>query len=219
MSKGRCHFGTATLDGKIYLIGGNAGYIYEAYKTTEIYDPASDTWATGPDLNFGRYQFGACFLQPANEIYAVAGRDENAQSMRTVEILDVVFEPLTVDPTHLSVGGGTVDFELKAGGKYPGRKYFLLGSISGTSPGTTFASGVVLPLNYDIFMELVLLLANTPVMDNFHSALDGFGKSKAQLNLLSPISPSFIGTTMYYAYVLYSPVDFASNPVSVTFVM
>ncbi|RLG99284.1 hypothetical protein DRO38_07940, partial [Candidatus Bathyarchaeota archaeon] len=74
-----------TAGDKIYLIGGNAGYIYEAYKTTEIYDPSTDSWVTGPALNIGRYQFGATYLN--GKIYAIGGRNENATSERTVEIL------------------------------------------------------------------------------------------------------------------------------------
>lgn len=74
-----------TVGDKIYLIGGNAGYIYEAYTSVEVYDPVADTWAVGPDLNVGRYQFGAVLSQ--GSIYAVGGRDENAAPLASCEVL------------------------------------------------------------------------------------------------------------------------------------
>jgi N-acetylneuraminic acid mutarotase len=76
-----------TVGDKIYLIGGNDGYIYEAFKTVEIYDPVSQTWEIGPELNVGRYQFGGSYAN--GKIYAIGGRDENAQALSYVEILEV----------------------------------------------------------------------------------------------------------------------------------
>jgi len=78
---------TVTVGGKIYLIGGNVGYVYEAFKTVEIYDPVSQTWAEGPELNIGRYQFGASYSN--GKIYAIGGRDENGEPLSSVEIYDV----------------------------------------------------------------------------------------------------------------------------------
>ena len=76
-----------TVGDAIYLIGGNAGNIYEAYTTSERYDPLGDTWASGPELNIGRYQFGAAYL--GGNIYAIGGRNEAANSEVTVEILPI----------------------------------------------------------------------------------------------------------------------------------
>jgi len=76
-----------TVGDKIYLIGGNLGYIYEAYTTVEIYDPVSQTWEVGPELNVGRYQFGGSHVN--GRIYAIGGRDENAQALSSVEILEI----------------------------------------------------------------------------------------------------------------------------------
>lgn len=77
-----------TVSDEIYLIGGSPGSIYTAYKTVEILDPIAETWTTGPDLTTGRYQFGAVYLNASQKIYAVGGRDENAQSLASVEILE-----------------------------------------------------------------------------------------------------------------------------------
>jgi N-acetylneuraminic acid mutarotase len=73
-----------TVGNAIYLIGGNAGYIFEAYTTSERYDPLKDNWASGPELNIGRYQFGAAALD--GKIYVIGGRNKEAKSEATVEI-------------------------------------------------------------------------------------------------------------------------------------
>jgi len=76
-----------TVGDKIYLIGGNGGYIYAAYKTVEIFDPVIETWEVGPQLNVGRYHYGAAYTD--GKIYAVGGRDENALPLDSVEILEL----------------------------------------------------------------------------------------------------------------------------------
>lgn len=80
--------GAVTAEDKIYLLGGHDGYIYEAFTNTEIFDPHSELWFEGPDMNVGRYQFRAVYLDFAKKIYVVGGRDENAESLNLVETLD-----------------------------------------------------------------------------------------------------------------------------------
>jgi hypothetical protein len=76
-----------TIGDEIYLIGGSYASIFEAYADTEIYDCTAGTWSAGPDLNVGRYQFGAAYS--GGKLYAAGGRDENAASLDSVEILDI----------------------------------------------------------------------------------------------------------------------------------
>ena len=92
--------------------------------------------------------------------------------------------------------------------------YLMLGSVSGTSPGTVLPGGVTLPLNWDVFTNLVLDLANTPLFPDFLGTLDGAGRGNAQI-FTAPLPPSSAGTTMYFAYALNKPWDFASNAVMV----
>ena len=72
-----------------------------------------------------------------------------------------------------------------------------------------------MPLNWDIFTRTVLLLANNPVFLNFNATLDPSGQGWARLNLPGPLPPDFLGTTLNFAYLLYSPNDFTSNAVGV----
>ncbi|MCL0055367.1 protein kinase [Dehalococcoidia bacterium] len=79
--------GAVTAENEIYLIGGSPGSIYQAYETTEIYDPLNDSWRTVEDLDIGRYQFGAVYLD--GKIYSIGGRNGEAGAEDSVEVLIV----------------------------------------------------------------------------------------------------------------------------------
>ncbi len=126
---------------------------------------------------------------------------------------------LTVNPDTIPEStGGTVDFQIRAGPENAGRKYLLLGGVSGTFPGTLLPGGqATLPLNWDVFTNIVLDLANTPVFQSFLGALDGAGEAAGTMDTLGPV-PGAAGATLYFAYVLKGPWNFASNPVTVQIV-
>jgi hypothetical protein len=112
--------------------------------------------------------------------------------------------------------GGVVNLALDAGTAQQGRKYFVLGGVTGTTPGMALPLGMaILPLNWDVFTDLVLTLANTPVMSNFYGNLDASGTAAAQIDTIKHLPPNTVGVVMHYAYVLYYPFDFASNPIAV----
>ncbi len=113
-------------------------------------------------------------------------------------------------PVLPAAGGGQVAFELDTGSANAGRPYYLLGSMSGIAPGTPIGS-VILPLNYDAFMNLTLIFANTPVFANFFGLLDAQGCATATLDSLGPISPAAVGVQMHFAAVLDWPLDYATN--------
>lgn len=113
--------------------------------------------------------------------------------------------------------GGVVDLHLHAQVKNAGRNYIVLGGVSGTSPGVPLPGGhVTLPLNWDLFTNIVINLINTPNFWNFMGSLDGDGRAMAQLNL-GPV-PGAAGVTLYFAAALNKPWDFTSNPVAVNLV-
>jgi len=115
--------------------------------------------------------------------------------------------------------GGIVDFALTAGIANANRNYFLLGSVTGTKPGFPLPGGlVILPLNWDIFTGLVFKLANTPPLANFYGTLYISGNGTGQLNTFGPLPPTSVGIKMYFAYLLYYPFDFVSNPVEIEIV-
>ncbi len=112
--------------------------------------------------------------------------------------------------------GASITFRLRAGTARHDRPYILAGSLSGSSPGTPVGS-VVLPLNVDALTLAVLDNLNTPLFSNFASTLDANGAAGATLaippglGLATPLASDL-------AYVLLTPVDFASSACHVTLV-
>jgi len=81
MSRGRCHFGTATLDGKIYLIGGM--YHHDSKQIdrllVDIYDPETESWHRGEDLPTGHtHAEGSTFVHD-NRIIFLGGMAQVGQ--------------------------------------------------------------------------------------------------------------------------------------------
>ena len=75
MTKGRCHFGTVTMDGKIYVIGGM--YHHDRGQAdlplVDIYDPKTDSWTKGKNLPVGHtHAEGATFVHQ-KRIYFMGG--------------------------------------------------------------------------------------------------------------------------------------------------
>jgi len=112
--------------------------------------------------------------------------------------------------------GGTSDLHVKAGSNNPNRKYLILGSITGSSPGYPLPGGEVLPINWDIFTDIVWLLLNTPTFSNFMGSLDLSGNATATLST-GPLTGAS-GLVMTYAYALNNPFDFVSNPLTIEFI-
>ncbi|MEW6746159.1 MAG: hypothetical protein AB1486_25750 [Planctomycetota bacterium] len=128
--------------------------------------------------------------------------------------------PLTADTDKLSQSlGGTVNFAHAAGWANANRQYFLLGSISGTDPGTDLPGGLVtLPLNWDIFTLLTIRFANTPALANFTGLLTRSGTASSQLNTFGPLPPEAVGISMSFAHTVFPPFDWVSNPVTIVIV-
>jgi photosystem II stability/assembly factor-like uncharacterized protein len=127
--------------------------------------------------------------------------------------------PLMANVYQISArNGGSVDLYLDAGAANGNRHYFILGSFSGTEPGTSLPGGATLPLNYDILTDLTLIYTNTFTFSDFNRTLDADGLATAQFNVPGPVSQSSVGTTIHFAYFLYYPMDYVSNPMGVEIV-
>jgi hypothetical protein len=125
--------------------------------------------------------------------------------------------PLTVDVTTLSEAtGGTANFALK-NPSHANKKYIMLATLSGTSPGTPLPSppgGVVLPINWDLFTNVILFNMGSPFITGFLGTLDGMGNAAAIFS--PPMLPGLAGFTMDFAYAQDGKYwDFASNNVSI----
>jgi hypothetical protein len=113
--------------------------------------------------------------------------------------------------------GAVIDLSMNAGAANAAKPYLLLGSLSGTSPGFPLPGGATLPLNWDYFTDIILLLLNTAVCQNFMGSLDGTGQAVATLNAPGPLDSMLIGETAHFAFTTGSPFDFQSNAIPVTF--
>jgi N-acetylneuraminic acid mutarotase len=81
----REHVAAAVLDGEVWAIAGR--WMGEIFDTTEIYDPAADTWRAGPRLNEPRSGFGAAVIE---EEIIVAGGEvfDPDEALDSAEVLD-----------------------------------------------------------------------------------------------------------------------------------
>ena len=121
---------------------------------------------------------------------------------------------LSSDHVLYEATGGTLLFALEAGAANAGRNYILLGSMTGTTPGTPLPGGqAVLPLNWDAFTNLVVTLANTTLFKDFAGTLDAYGDAEAILDL-GPL-PGGAGMTLHFAFALNKPWDYVSDPIPV----
>jgi hypothetical protein len=125
--------------------------------------------------------------------------------------------PLWAEAYSIPVStGAAIELYLEAGAAHATRPYFVLGSISGTSPGTTLPGGAVLPLKWDIFTTIILDAFGSPVFHNFKGILDSTGCAMAILDSLGPIDPYLVGMEIHFAYVLGPNPYYASNAITMT---
>ncbi|MDF1798929.1 MAG: hypothetical protein P1V81_07115 [Planctomycetota bacterium] len=81
--------------------------------------------------------------------------------------------------------------------------YLLLGSISGTLPGTP-SGGFVVPLNSDGYLLHTALAPNTPPLAGSFGILSpsgGKGTATASFSLPPSFDPALVGLTVHHAYV------------------
>ena len=133
----------------------------------------------------------------------------------------IVQEPaLSSDVPEISIGsGGAVNFFLDAGSSYAGRTYVLLGSLSGTTPGTPLPGGGNLPQNQDQAFNYIRNHLNNSMFINFQGTFDGSGQATATFDTLGPVPPVVSpGAIFNFAYTTISPFDFQSNAVEILFI-
>ncbi|MFH1998086.1 MAG: hypothetical protein ABIK28_00330 [Planctomycetota bacterium] len=111
-----------------------------------------------------------------------------------------------------------VNFTLDAGTSYGNRNFLMLGSVTGTSPGSPLPGGKILPLNWDLLTDIILGNIGSPVFLNFLGQLNASGRGQATLNVPGPFDPGLVGLNIYFAYLLGPPpgFNFTSNAVSLT---
>jgi hypothetical protein len=93
----RCPFGSSRTC--VYAIGG---YVATALNTNEIYNPATNTWSTGPAMPTARLSLGAAAAPcpasnvPAGCVYAIGGH--NGTFLNTVEVYNTFTNTWFTEP-------------------------------------------------------------------------------------------------------------------------
>jgi hypothetical protein len=107
---------------------------------------------------------------------------------------------ITSDVPSISLGtGGSQVLTIQGGPTQAGWIYFTFGSATGTAPGIDFGGGVVLPLNFDNYMNLTIFKPSLAPFGNFRGTLDGSGQAVATFTLPALMDPSLIGVTINHA--------------------
>jgi len=126
--------------------------------------------------------------------------------------------PLTADVPSLSLVGGGVQALALSAPAHPSELYWVLGSITGTSPGIA-VDGQMIPLTLDAYTLQTLAAPNQAHLSGTLGALDTSGAGTAAIVIPPASDPALAGLTLYHAFVtLAGQVTSASNAVSLTLI-
>ena len=174
--------------------------------------------------SFGGDNVGVVLNQAAfsdcnsNGVYDVAEIENGtATDLDGNGILDeCLAPPLYADGFAIDAAtGGAQAFALNAGVAHAGELYVMVGSLSGTAPGTQLGS-LVVPINADAYTNLLLTTGVVPLAPKF-GVLDGNGQATATLTLPAGTANAYVGQTAHHAFVTFgTDFTFASNAVPVT---
>lgn len=197
----------AALGDQIFCAGGEAPILHAV---NEVYDVVSAAWAVAQPMKIPRHGVAAVatgdrFLAPGGGL---------VQGFNPTTWTDSFVPPsCTAIPASISIAtGGVQSLGLHAGATHAGRTYLVLGSASGTSPGTSL-DGLVVPLNADSYTTFALGSTNQGAYGATLGVLDADGRAGATLAVPAGLSPSLAGTRLDHAYVVLGPalsVVFAS---------
>jgi len=122
--------------------------------------------------------------------------------------------PLSADGNTIAAAtGGSIAFALAAGPDHAGRGYFLMGTETGTEPGTPLPGGAILPLNWGALSRYIFRHHNTGALDRFRGLLNARGAATATLTAAQV--PLAAGTILHFAFTTETPYDFQSKPLAV----
>lgn len=135
-------------------------------------------------------------------------------------------EPLSVDVLDVSLSMGTSQsLELNFGPDQANRGYIVLGSMAGTSPGSSFG-GQLVPLNFDGLGGYLLFSLNNvngPIFTGTLGTLDGNGYARNVSVNVPPMSDTALaGINIHHAAMVFMPgggLAVVSNPTPMSFTL
>lgn len=215
--------GTPTITGTLRQIGGGQNTIRNTVAPAPNGNVIVDVAQLGSPvvLDAGQismpYQVGTYYLTPSNVQANVlrAGQGVNpafwtvdpagagTANALTVTVVAVRATRSTVSPS----AGESVNYSISAGPGSAGRAYKMVGSWSGTTPGTPLFGSFTLPLNRDRYLEYSTNFPNSPILQNSQGVLDANGRAVVTF---TPTAP-FEGLTVHHAFYLVGPTNFVSE--------
>jgi hypothetical protein len=198
-----------------------------------VYGPTSPFWVFTTSVLYSPFISSAQRLPNGNTLICSGGQGTLFEVTPTGQVVwfyqhpgpvalfqaSLVERSLWADTDVLSSGGGQVNLDHLVGSGHAGEYYLLLGSISGTSPGTTLPGGVLLPLNFDYLTYTMSSYFNTGMFVDSIGTLDALGGGSSTILVPSGTIPAaLIGTQVSFAHVIFNSslqILRASNPTNV----
>ena len=199
--------------GSVRVLSGQAGLtIFTTYGDASGYELGSSLDGA-PDMN------GDGLPELISASPGDPGQGPGAGSAR---VLSTQVLPLCASNHLLSLSAGTgLTLHVDAGSSHAGQTFLVLGSFTGSSPGTPFGSSV-LPINRDRYFKRTLKLNPNANIKPPTGTLDGSGRSTTVFTPPgSKKSTWIVGRTFHHALVVLDPAGntvLASNawPVTIT---
>jgi len=125
---------------------------------------------------------------------------------------------LTGNGAALSVSSGNRhDLALDGGVQNADRNYWVVGSMTGTTPGLQLGS-VTVPVSFDLYTVYTIHSTNTVILSNSFGKLDSMERGKASFQPpMGALTPFLVGFTFHHSFITFSgsTIHMASNSESV----
>lgn len=154
--------------------GAGEAFLYEQVQSRwlEVGNPE----AAGDDAG----HLGSAVALTSDRVVLAAPISQGARGEVLVHDLGSTAIGLGIDADQISFSaGGSVGYLMQAGAAHAGKAYWLLGSLSGSLPGTVVGAQRV-PLNFDAYFQFLLQRPNTVIQRSF-GILDTSGRALAEL--------------------------------------
>jgi hypothetical protein len=179
--------------------------------TCQLYErAASGAWYRSLDLSWcgpeSAPQFGVSVIATDDEFLIGAwGTTFGQPDLGSIAVFrrGSLYHSVLEDSTVLPIGQKLF---LRAGPRWAGAPYVVLGSLSGTAPGLELGPGLVLPLNFDAYTSMTLALS-APIDDAF-DVLKLNGERTAAFETPTGLPPSMSGLVLHHAFVAIDPLTF-----------
>ena len=146
----------------------------------------------------------------------IAGTSSTADDLECLlAVRDTTTPDFVASPPQISVSAGGTQAMFLDASAFAGEVYWVLGTLSGTSPGLPVGS-VVVPLNFDFYFQITLSSPNADPLVDTLGTLNGQGRAVAQFSLTAGSAPVLAGLTPTHAFVVVDvgagTVEYASVP-------